>query len=157
MKMDTCHLPLQGWSQWPLKSLTNLPWNKFEVESKNEVLTLCENWRNRSQINTSGEDFMSPISYILYVESTKIMNNDIWLLMTSSNLLPKCVVSWTSSPKSHIAWTSTPLLGGCILRDVGDAGCLAKVLILHPNKTLIHNSQVMLFFFQLTHQKLDLV
>lgn len=117
-----------------------------------------KNWRNRSQIDTSGEDFMSPISCILYVE--KYQNHEQWhlLLVTSSNLLPKSVVSWTPFTKITYSLTSTPLLGGCILRDVWDAGCLAKVLILHPNKTEFTILRLcFFFFFQLTHQKLDLV
>ena len=56
---------------------------------------------------------MSPISCIfLYVE--KYQNREQWhlLLVTSSNLLPKSVVSWTPFTKITYSLTSTLLLGG---------------------------------------------
>ena len=55
---------------------------------------------------------MSPISCIfLYVE--KYQNHEQWhlLLVTSSNLLPKCVASRTPFTKITYILTSTPLLG----------------------------------------------
>ena len=40
LKIVTCHLPLQGWSQYPPQSLTfNTPWKEFRVEIRNEALS----------------------------------------------------------------------------------------------------------------------
>lgn len=119
--MDTCHLLLaEGWSQWPLQSLTfNLPWNKFEVESKNEVLNSLGKLEEQISDRYFRRRFYEPISCILYVE--KYQNHEQWhlLLVTSSNLSAKmrCFMD-PPSPKSHIAWPPPPLLGGVSSGDV---------------------------------------
>lgn len=111
--MDTCHLPLQGWSQWPLQSLTSAyPETSLRLRAKMRYSILWEKLEEQISDRYFRKILWAlfPVSYTW--KSTKIMNNDICSSWPAATFCQKALFHGPPSPKITYSLTSTPLLGG---------------------------------------------
>ena len=109
LKIGTCHLPLQGLSQWPLWPLTfNTPWKEFRMEIRNEAFcALGKTGRTGLQIDTFRRRFFEP-KFLHLLISRKALK---WLMVTSA-LVIKERNAIESQNGVAMVQTSKVILGG---------------------------------------------